>query len=88
MRRPILLLIIMAIAFSQSDILSTNILNGVLFPLLFAAALLVLLIWLISRSRSNRRGDEGSGDTGGGYYYGGKSGDGGSGDAGGDGGGD
>ncbi|WP_049630831.1 hypothetical protein [Cellvibrio sp. pealriver] len=88
MRRPILLLIIMAIAFSQSDILSPNILNGVLFPLLFSAALLVLLIWLIGRSRGNRRGDGGSGDAGGGYYYGGKSGDGGSGDAGGDGGGD
>lgn len=82
MRRPILLLIIMAIAFSQSDILSPNILNGVLFPLLFSAAILVLLIWLIGRSRSNRRGDGGSGDTGGGYYYGGRSGDDGLGDAG------
>ncbi|MDO8342362.1 MAG: hypothetical protein Q7T48_04125 [Cellvibrio sp.] len=68
MRRPILLLIIMAIAYSQSEIMSPDIIKGVLFPLLFCAALLILLIWLIRRSHSNRRGDGGSDDSGGGVY--------------------
>lgn len=64
MRRPILLLIIMAIAYSQSEIMSPDIIKGVVFPLLFSAALLILLIWLIRRFHSNRRGDVGSEDFG------------------------
>jgi uncharacterized membrane protein YgcG len=88
MRRPILLLIIMAIAYSQSEIMSPNIINGVMFPLLFSAALLILFIWLIRRSHSNRRGDGGSGDSGGGFYSRGKDNDRDLGDSGGDGGGD
>lgn len=58
MRRPILLLIIMAIAYSQSEIMSPDIIKGVAFLLLFSAALLILLIWLVRRLHSNhRRGD-------------------------------
>lgn len=72
MRRPILLLIIMAIAYSQSEIMSPDIINGVVFPLLFCATLLILLIWFIRRSHSNRRGDGGSRDSGDGYYSSGK----------------
>jgi uncharacterized membrane protein YgcG len=87
MRRPILLLIIMAIAFSQSEIMSPDIIKGVMFPLLFSAALLILLIWLIRRSHSNRRGDGGSGDFSGDFYSSGKSNDRDLGDDGGDGGG-
>lgn len=88
MRRPILLLIIMAIAYSQSEIMSPNILKGVMFPLLFSAALLIFLIWLVRRSDRSRRGDGGSGDSGGGFYSSGKSNDRDWGDSGGDGGGD
>ena len=88
MRRPILLLIIMAIALSQSEIMSPDIIKGVMFPLLFSAALLILLIWLIRRSHSNRRGDGGTDDFGGSYYSSGKSNDRDLGDSGGDGGGD
>lgn len=75
MRRPILLLIIMAISFSQSEIMSPDIIKGVLFPLLFCAALLILLIWLIRRSHSNRRGDGGTDDFSGGFFGGGKNND-------------
>lgn len=88
MRRPILLLIIMAISYSQSEIMSPDIIKGVMFPLLFSAALLILLIWLIRRSHSNRRGDGGSGDSGDGFYSSGKNNDRDVGDSGGDGGGD
>ncbi len=88
MRRPILLLIIMAIAYSQSELMSPDILKGVMFPLLFAATLLMLLIWLIRRSDRSRRGDGGSGDSGGGFYSSGKDNDRDLGDSGGDGGGD
>lgn len=88
MRRPILLLIIMAIAYSQSELMSPDILKGVMFPLLFAATLLMLLIWLIRRPDRSRRGDGGSGDSGGGFYSSGKDNDRDLGDSGGDGGGD
>ena len=71
MRRPILLLIIMAIAYSQSEITSPDIIRGMLFPLLFSAAFLILLIWLVRRFHSNRRGDGGSDDFGGGFLGGG-----------------
>lgn len=87
MRRPILLLIIMAISYSQSEIMSPDIIKGVLFPLLFSAALLILLIWLIRRFHSNRRGDGGSGDFGSGFFGSGKNNDRDLGDGGGDGGG-
>lgn len=75
MRRPILLLIIIAISYSQSEIMSPDIIKGVMFPLLFSAALLILLIWLIRRSDRNRRGDGGSGDSGGGFFSRGKNSD-------------
>jgi uncharacterized membrane protein YgcG len=75
MRRPILLLIIMAISFSQSEIMSPSIIKGVMLPLLFAGTLLMLLIWLVRRSDRNRRGDGDSGDYGGGFFGGGKSND-------------
>ena len=88
MRRPILLLIIMAISFSQIEITSQDTLKGVIFPLLFSAALLILIIWLVRQFHSNRSGDGGSGDSGGGYFVGGKNSDRDSGDSGGDGGGD
>jgi len=87
MRRPILLLIVMAISYSQSEIMSSDIIKGVMFPLLFSAALLILLIWLVRRSDKSRRDDVGSGDSGVGFYSGGKSNDRDLGDSGGDGGG-
>jgi hypothetical protein len=83
MRRPILLLIIMAIAYSQSEIMSPDIIKGMVFPLLFSAALLILLIWLVRRSHSNRRGDGDSDGFDGGFLGGGKNNDGDSGDGGG-----
>ncbi|HCS63809.1 MAG TPA: hypothetical protein DIW64_06805 [Cellvibrio sp.] len=86
MRRPILLLIIMAISYSQSELMSPDIIKGVLFPLLFCAALLILLIWLVRRFHSNhRRGDGGSDDFSGGFFGGGKNNDRDLGDGGGDG---
>ncbi|MDR7090453.1 hypothetical protein [Cellvibrio fibrivorans] len=88
MRRPILLLIIMAIAYSQSELMSQDIVKGVMFPLLFSAALLILLIWLVRRFHSNRRGDGGSGDSGDVFHSSGKSSDRDLGDGGGDGGGE
>lgn len=85
MRRPILLLIIMAISYSQSEIMSPDIIKGVLFPLLFCAALLILLIWLVRRFHSNhRRGDGGSDDFSGSFLGGGKNNDRDLGDGGGD----
>ena len=86
MRRPILLLIIMAASFSQSDIGSPNVLSGVIYPLLFAAATLTLLLWLIHRSRKPHRDGSNGKSVDGGSTYSGKNAD--SGDAGGDGGGD
>ena len=87
MRRPILLLIIMAISFSQIEITSQDTLKGVIFPLLFSAVLLILIIWLVRQFHSNRSGD-GLGDSGGGYFVGGKNSERDSGDSVGDGGGE
>lgn len=75
MPRPILLLVIMAISFSQSEIMSPSIIKGVMFPLLFAGTLLMLLIWFLRQSDRNRRGDEESGDYGGEFFGGGKNSD-------------
>ncbi len=88
MRRPILLLIIMAIAYSQSEIMSPDILKGVMFPLLFVLSLLLLLIWFVRRFDKNRRHDFNTDDGGSAYFLNGKNNDRDLGDSGGEGGGD
>ena len=87
MRRPILLLIIMALAFSQSEITSPDIINGMLFPLLFCAALLILIIWLVRRFIHSRNHDSNTDDGTHAYFLSGKDNKRDSGDNGGDGGG-
>jgi hypothetical protein len=88
MRRPILLLIIMAIAFSQSEIMSPDIIKGVMFPLLFVSSLLLLIIWFARRFNRNRKHDLNTDDGGNAYFLSGKNNDKDLGDGGGDGGGD
>lgn len=88
MRRPILLLIIMAIAYSQSEIMSSDIIKGVMFPLLFVFSLLLLLIWFARRFDRNRKHDLNTDDGGNAYFLSGKNNDRDLGDSGGDGGGD
>ena len=85
MRRPILLLIIMAIAYSQSEITSPDIIRGMLFPLLFSAAFLILLIWLVRRFSNSRKHDSYKDDGSHAYFLSGKDNKGDSGDSGGDG---
>lgn len=87
MRRPILLLIIMAISYSQSEIISPNILKGVVFPLLFVSSLLLLLIWFARRFDKTRKHDFNTDDGGNAYYLSGRNNDKDLGDSGGDGGG-
>lgn len=88
MRRPILLLIIMAISYSQSEIMSPDTIKGVMFPLLFVFSLLLLLIWLARRFDRNRKHDLNMDDGGNAYFISGKNNDRDLGDSGGDGGGD
>ncbi|WP_331347121.1 hypothetical protein [Cellvibrio sp. UBA7661] len=76
MRRPILLLIIMAIAFSQSEIMSPSTIKGVAFPLLFVFSLLLLLIWFVRRFSKNRKHDLNTDDGGNAYFPIGKNNDG------------
>jgi hypothetical protein len=87
MRRPILLLIIMAIAYSQSEIMSPDMLKGMLFPLLFVFSLLLLLIWFARRFDRDRKHDLNTDDGNNAYFLSGKNSKGDSGDSGGDGGG-
>lgn len=54
MRRPFLILIIMAISFLLTDIRSSNVISGVLFPLIFSAATLVLILWLLRLSHKKQ----------------------------------
>jgi hypothetical protein len=62
--------------------MSPNLLQGVIFPLLFAAAFLILLVWLTRRLDKNRKGDGGSSISDGNYFDGGKNSDVGSGEGG------
>lgn len=84
MRRPILLLIIMAIAYSQSELMSPYIVKGVMFPLLFVFSLLLLLIWFARRFDRNRKHDLKTDDGGNAYFLSGKNNDRDFGDGGGD----
>lgn len=84
MRRPILLLIIMAIAYSQSELMSPDIVKGVMFPLLFVSSLLLLLIWLARRFDRNRKHDLKTDDGGNAYFLSSKNNDRDFGDGGGD----
>ncbi|MEN0039591.1 MAG: hypothetical protein AAGC78_21130 [Cellvibrio sp.] len=81
MRRPLILIIILIISFSQSEISSPNALNSVIYPLLFVSALLLLII-ILARSFTNKRKSNLEVNDGGDAYYlsgknGGDSGDGG-----------
>lgn len=84
MRRPNLLLIIMAIAYSQSEITSPDIIRGMIFPLLFVSTLLLLLIWFARRFDRSRKHDFNADDGGNAYFLNGKNNDGDLGDSGGD----
>lgn len=72
MRRPVLILIIMAVSFSLSDIHSPNPINGVIFPLLFAAACLILLLWSIRRFHSGPPANKNTRDAGNAFFLQGK----------------
>ena len=87
MRRPILLLIIIAISYSQSEIMSPDIIKGVMFPLLFASTFVLLLIWIARRFNRNRNHDLNTDDGGNAYFLSGKNNDRDLGDSDGDGGG-
>lgn len=84
MRRPLLLIIILALSFSQIEIQSPNVFAGVIFPLLFVSAFLLLIIILARRFDNNRKSTFDTNDGGNAYYIGGKNGGGVSGDGGGD----
>jgi len=57
MRRPILLQIIMAITFSQCEIMSPDPIKGVRFPLLFVSSLLLPVLWFARRFDKYREHD-------------------------------
>jgi hypothetical protein len=84
MYKAILLLIIMTISYCQSEIMSPDIIKGVVFPLLFVLSLLLLLIWFVRRFDKNRKHDLNTDDGGNAYFLNGKNNDGDSGDGGGD----
>lgn len=81
MLSPILLLIIMAIAFSQSEIMSPGTIKGQAFPLLFVLSLLLLLMWFARRFDRNRKHDLNTDDGGNAYFLIGKNSDGNLGDS-------
>lgn len=83
MYKAILLLITMGISYSQSEIMSSDILAGLVFPLLFLFSLLLLLIWFIRRFDKNRKHDLNTDDGGNAYFLNGKNNDGDLGDGGG-----
>ena len=83
MRRPLLLIIILVLSFSQTDLGSPNPLAGVIFPLLFVSSLLLLMILIARRFEKNRSHNMNADDGGNAYFLSGKSG-GDSGDASGD----
>lgn len=87
MRRPILLLIIMAISFSQSEFGSLYVFTGVIFPLLFASSFLLLIIFFLRRFDKNRKHESNADDGGIAYFLSGKNNDRDLGDGGSDGGG-
>ncbi len=68
MLKPFLLIIVLGFSFIQSEIMSSDILKGVVFPLIFMVSMLLLLIWFLRRPDKNRSGDGGSGDGSGTYY--------------------
>lgn len=84
MRRPLLLIIILVLSFSQTDLGSPNPLAGVIFPLLFVSSLLLLMILFSRRFSKNRNHNINADDGGNAYFLSGKSGRGDSGDGGGD----
>lgn len=82
MYKAILLLITMVISYSQSEIMSSDILEGVVFPLVFMLSLLLLLIWFIRRFDKNRKHDLNTDDGGNAYFLNAKNNDGDLGDGG------
>lgn len=58
MRRPVLIIIIMAVSFFLSDIHSSNVIKSIMFPLLLAAASLVLCLWVIRQFQPNQSGNK------------------------------
>ncbi len=84
MYKAILLLITMGISYSQSEIMSSDTLEGVVFPLLFVLSFFLLLIWFVRRFDRTRKHDLNTDDGGNAYFLNGKNNDGDSGDGGGD----
>ena len=72
MRRPLLIIIIMLVSFLLSDIQSTSAITGVIFPLLFAAATLTFILWLLRRSHQKNIASNGADDGGSTYLINGK----------------
>ena len=72
MRRPFLILIIMAISFLLSDIRSSNVVSGVIFPLIFSAATLVFILWLLRLSHKKQLGYKDTGTDSNAYLLSGK----------------
>ncbi|WP_323814139.1 hypothetical protein [Cellvibrio sp. NN19] len=64
MRRPALIISIMLVSFLLSDIQSTSAITGVLFPLLFAAATLTFILWLLRRAHQKNIASNGTDDRG------------------------